>query len=61
MLPVEHVVLEQALHDLLRGQALGDGEAMLHHLAFDDGLDHVAQAGVLGETIFAVLEIARAP
>ena len=52
----QHVVLEQPLHDLVGGQALGDGEGVLHHLAFDDGLDHVAQACVAGELVLAVFE-----
>ena len=47
------VVQEPALHDLFRGQALGNGEEVLHHLAFDDRLDDVAHAGVLREEVLA--------
>ena len=50
----EHVVLQQAGDDLLGGQPFGDGERVLHHLAFDDGVDHVGEARVLGELVFAV-------
>ena len=56
MLPVSELVLDQPLHDLVRGQTLGDGEGVLHHLAFDDGVDHVAQAGVPGEAVLAVFQ-----
>ena len=44
-LPGEHFVLQQARNDLLGGQTLRDGEGVLHHLAFDDGFDHVGDAG----------------
>ena len=54
----QRVVLQKPGDDLLGGQPLGDGERVLHHLVFDDGIDHVGKAGVLGELIFAVLEIA---
>ena len=36
----------------------GDGEGVLHHLAFDDGVDHVGKLALFGELIFAVLELA---
>ena len=49
---------KQAGDDLLGGQPLRDGERVLHHLAFDDGVDHVGEAGMLGELVFAVLEVA---
>ena len=45
----EHVVLQQARHDLLGGQAFRNGQLMLHHLALDDRLDDVADAGMLLE------------
>ena len=54
----EHVALQEPRHDLLGGQAFGNGELVLHHLAFDDRLDDVADAGVLLEQIFAGLESA---
>ena len=53
----EHIVFQQPLHGLVRGQTLGDGESVLHHLAFDDGVDHVAQARLLGELVFAVFDL----
>ncbi len=52
----ERFILDQTLHDLVRGQPLGDGEGVLHHLALDDGIDHVAQACVPGEAVLAVFQ-----
>ena len=53
----EDLILRQPRHDLLGGQPFRNGHRVLHHLAFDDGGDHVAQAGVLLERVFAGLEI----
>ncbi len=39
----ENVVVGQARHDLLGGQALRNRDSVLHHLALDDGGDDVAQ------------------
>ncbi len=50
--------VEQPRHDLLGGQTLRDGDEVLDHLAFDQGLDHVAHACALGEQVFAGLELA---
>ena len=52
----ERFILDQTLHDLVRGQTLRDGEGVLHHLALDDGIDHVAQACVPGEAVLAVFQ-----
>ncbi len=49
--------VEQARHDLLGRQALRNGDEVLHDLAFDQGLDHVAHACALGKQIFAGLEL----
>ena len=54
----KHVVLQQARDDLFGGQALRNGQLVLHHLAFDDRLDHVAHAGMLLKQVFAGLESA---
>ena len=53
----EQIVVGQPRHDLFGGQAFGNSDAVLHHLAFDDGGDDVAQAGMLLERIFARLEV----
>src|SRR5437763_13716574 len=44
----EDVVVEKARDDLLGSQAFGNGELMLHRLAFDDGFHHVLHAGAFG-------------
>ena len=54
----ENVALQQPGDDLLGRQAFRNGQLMLHHLAVDDGLDHVADAGMLLEEIFAGLQSA---
>ena len=54
--PRENLVLGQPRDDLLGGQAFRNRHEMLHHLAFDNGADDVAQTGVLLERIFARLE-----
>ncbi|MGY3081577.1 hypothetical protein ACVWZZ_007985 [Bradyrhizobium sp. LM6.10] len=53
----EDVVVGQPRHDLLGGQALRYRHGMLHHLAFDDGGDDVAQGCVFLERILTGLEI----
>ena len=53
----EDVVLEQPRDDLLGRQALGNRDLVLHHLAVDDRLHHILDARVLGEKIFASLEV----
>jgi hypothetical protein len=53
----ENVAFQQTLHDLARSQPLRHGEGVLHHLALDDGVDHVVRACVLGELIFAVFQL----
>ena len=52
----EDLVVCQTGDDLLGGQAFGNRDGMLHHLALDDGADDVAQIGVLLEQIFAGLQ-----
>ena len=54
----QRVVLQKPGDDLFGGQPFGNGQRMLHHLVFDDGVDHVGKAGVLGELVFAELEVA---
>ncbi len=54
----ERVAVLQPRHDLLGGQSLRDGDRMLHHLAFDQRADHVGDARMRREFVFAVLEIA---
>jgi len=54
----ERVVVEQAGDHLFRGQPLGDGQPVLYHLAFDHGVDDVADAGMFLEAVLAVLQIA---
>ena len=53
----QDVVLQEPRDDLLGGQTLRNGELVRHHAALDDGGDHVAQAGVRLELVFAGLEI----
>ncbi len=53
----EDVVVGEPADDLFRGQAFGNRDRVLHHLAVDDGADDIAQAGILLELIFAGLEI----
>ena len=53
----QYVVVQQARDDLLGGQTFRDGELMRHHAALDDGRDHVAQAGMGLELVFAGFEI----
>ena len=50
------IVVGKPADDLFGGQPFGNRDGMLHHLAFDDGADDVAQAGVLLKRIFAGLE-----
>ena len=52
------VVLQKARDDLLGSHTLGHRESMLHHLALDDGLDDIGNAGLFGELVFAVLKLA---
>ena len=40
----QHVVGQQPRDDLLGGQTFRDTDLVRHHLAFDDGCNHVAQA-----------------
>ena len=42
--------------DLLRGQPFRNRDGVLHHLAFDDRLDRLAQADLLAELVFAVFQ-----
>ncbi|MFK4683370.1 hypothetical protein ABIF39_005127 [Bradyrhizobium diazoefficiens] len=53
----EDIVVGEPCHDLLGGQAFRNRDGMLHHLAFDDGGDDVAQGCVLLERIFTGLEV----
>src|SRR5262249_42096930 len=55
--PGEQVVLQQPRDDVLRCQALRNRDLVLDHLSFDDGLDHIPHARLLGEKIFARLEV----
>src|SRR5712671_3851708 len=48
---------EKPRDDLLRRQALGNGDLVLHHLAVDNRLHHLAHAGMLREEILARLEL----
>src|SRR5262249_46245005 len=52
----ENVALQQPRNDLLRREAFRNGQLMLHHLAVDDGLDDIADAGVFLEEIWPGLE-----
>src|SRR5450631_1919967 len=54
----ERVVLQKPGDDLLGGEPFGDRHGVLHHLVFDDGVDHVGEAGALTELVFAGLEFA---
>jgi hypothetical protein len=54
------VVLEEPRHDLFRGQALGDRELVLDHLAFDQRFGDVAGARALVELVFAEFQIRAA-
>jgi len=40
-----------------RGEPLGDRDLVQHHLALDDGRDHVVQARLLGKLILAEFEL----
>ena len=48
----------EALGDVLDGEALGNREAHLHRLSFDQGLQHIARLHVRMERIRANLESA---
>ena len=52
----EDVVIRQSGHDLFGSQAFGNSDGVLHHLAFDDGADDIAQTGVLLKQVLAGLE-----
>src|SRR5512139_45287 len=56
-LPGERGVLQESSHNLLRGQTLGNSEGVLHHFAFDDGIDHIGNARLFAELIFTVFEL----
>ena len=54
----ERIVLQKLGNDLLGGQPFRDRQRVLHHLVFDDGVDHVGETGTFAELVFAGLEVA---
>src|SRR3984957_4705123 len=53
----EHVAIQQKLHGLLGGEAFRHRDRVLDDLALHHRLQHVAHAGMLGEEVFAELQL----
>jgi hypothetical protein len=51
------IVVQETRNDLLGCEAFGNRELVLYHPAIDNGLDDVTQACLLGEKVFASLEV----
>ena len=54
----QHIVVQQTLNHLLRGQSFGDREVMLKYLAFDQRVDHFPKTCLFLELVLARLQLA---